>query len=55
MTAISAMAGRPVPMMGLGTEATRALKAVAAAGMDLNRVEIDKAGKIVIITAASNR
>jgi hypothetical protein len=30
---------------------TRAVKAVAAAGVHIARVEIDKSGKIVIITA----
>ncbi len=32
-------------------DVTRAVKAVAAAGVDIVRVEIDKAGKIVIVTA----
>jgi hypothetical protein len=32
-------------------DVTRAVKAVAAAGVHIARVEIDKAGKIVIITA----
>ena len=32
---------------------TRALRAVAAAGVDIARVEIDKAGKIIIVTAAA--
>ena len=31
-------------------DVTRAVKAVAAAGVHIARVEIDKAGKIVIIT-----
>jgi hypothetical protein len=31
-------------------DVTRAVKAVAAAGVDIVRVEIDKAGKIVIVT-----
>jgi len=30
---------------------TRAVKAVTAAGVNIARVEIDKAGKIVIVTA----
>jgi hypothetical protein len=30
---------------------TRAVKAVAAAGVHIARIEIDKSGKIVIITA----
>jgi hypothetical protein len=34
-------------------DVTRAVKAVAAAGVNIARVEIDKAGKIVIITAAA--
>jgi hypothetical protein len=37
-------------------DVTRALKAVAAAGVHIARIEIDKTGKIVIITAdATNR
>ena len=32
-------------------DVTRAVKAVTAAGVHIARVEIDKAGKIVIITA----
>jgi hypothetical protein len=32
-------------------DVTRAVKAVAAAGVGISRVEIDKTGKIVIITA----
>jgi hypothetical protein len=31
-------------------DVTRALKAVTAAGVDIARIEIDKAGKIVIVT-----
>jgi len=31
-------------------DVTRAVKAVAAAGVHIARIEIDKAGKIVIIT-----
>jgi len=31
-------------------DVTRAVKAVVAAGVDIARVEIDKAGKITIIT-----
>jgi hypothetical protein len=31
-------------------DVTRAVKAVAAAGVGIARVEIDKAGKIVIVT-----
>ena len=34
-------------------DVTRALKAVAAAGVGIARVEIDKAGKITIITATA--
>jgi hypothetical protein len=33
-------------------DVTRAVKAVAAAGVGIARVEIDRAGKIVIIAAA---
>jgi hypothetical protein len=32
---------------------TRAVKAVAAAGVGIARIEIDKAGKITIITQSS--
>jgi hypothetical protein len=32
-------------------DVTRAVKAVAAAGVHIARIEIDKSGKIVIITA----
>jgi hypothetical protein len=32
-------------------DVTRAIKAAAAAGVDIARIEIDKAGKIVIIAA----
>ena len=32
-------------------DVTRAVKAVAAAGVNIARVEIDKAGKIIIIAA----
>ena len=32
-------------------DVTRAVKAVAAAGVHISRIEIDKAGKIVIIPA----
>ena len=31
-------------------DVTRAVKAVTAAGVDIARIEIDKAGKIVIVT-----
>ena len=34
-------------------DVTKAVKAVAAAGVDIARVEIDKAGKIIIIAAGS--
>jgi hypothetical protein len=34
-------------------DVTRAVKAVVAAGVDIARVEIDKAGKIVIVTAGA--
>jgi hypothetical protein len=34
-------------------DVTRAVKAVAAAGVNIARIEIDKAGKIVIITAGA--
>ena len=33
-------------------DVTRAVKAVVAAGVDIVRVEIDKAGKIIITTAS---
>ena len=35
-------------------DVTRAVKAVAAAGVHIARIEIDKAGKIVIIAADAN-
>jgi hypothetical protein len=35
-------------------DVTRAVKAVAAAGVHIARIEIDKAGKIVIITAGAS-
>jgi hypothetical protein len=35
-------------------DVTRAVKAVAAAGVHIARIEIDKAGKIVIITAGAD-
>jgi hypothetical protein len=35
-------------------DVTRAVKGVAAAGVHIGRVEIDKAGKIVIIAADPN-
>jgi hypothetical protein len=34
-------------------DVTRAVKAVAAAGMHIARIEIDKTGKIVIIAAGA--
>jgi hypothetical protein len=34
-------------------DVTKAVKAVTAAGVHIARIEIDKAGKIVIITAAA--
>jgi hypothetical protein len=34
-------------------DVTRAVKAVAAAGVDIARIEIDKAGKITIIAATA--
>ena len=34
-------------------DVTKAVKAVAAAGVDIARVEIDKAGKITIIAASA--
>jgi hypothetical protein len=34
-------------------DVTRAVKAVAAAGVHIARIEIDKAGKIVIITTGA--
>jgi hypothetical protein len=33
---------------------TRAVKAVAAAGVDIARIEIDRAGKIIIIAATGS-
>ena len=33
------------------TDVTRAVKALTAAGVDVARVEIDKAGKIIIVAA----
>ena len=36
-------------------DVTRAVKAVTAAGVHIARIEIDKAGKIVIITAGSDQ
>ena len=35
-------------------DVTRAVKAVTAAGVHIARIEIDKAGKIVIIAADAN-
>ena len=35
-------------------DVTRAVKAVVAAGVDIARVEIDRAGKIVIIAAKAS-
>jgi hypothetical protein len=34
-------------------DVTRAIKAVSAAGVNIARVEIDKAGKIIIITGGT--
>jgi len=39
------------PLTFKASDVTRAVKAVAAAGVHIARIEIDKAGKIVIITA----
>jgi hypothetical protein len=36
-------------------DVTRAIRAVAAAGMGIARVEVDKAGKITIITSSEER
>ena len=36
-------------------DVTRALKAVVAAGVGIARVEIDKSGKIVIVTGGAGR
>jgi hypothetical protein len=36
-------------------DVTRALKAVTAAGVDIVRIEIDKAGKIVIVTTTESQ
>jgi hypothetical protein len=46
------MSRRPSPVRQ--TDVTRAVKAVAAAGVHIARVEIDRAGKIVIIAADAN-
>jgi len=35
------------------TDLTRAVKAVVAAGVEITRIEIDKTGKIVIVTATA--
>ena len=35
------------------TDVTRAVKAVVAAGVNIARVEIDKSGKIVIVTGGA--
>ena len=35
-------------------DVTRAVKAVTAAGVDIARIEIDKAGKIVIVATTIN-
>jgi hypothetical protein len=35
------------------TDVTRAVKAVTAAGVNIARVEIDKSGKIVIVTGGA--
>jgi len=43
------MANRPAPFRQ--ADLSRALKAAAAAGLDVGRVEIDATGKIVIVTA----
>jgi hypothetical protein len=43
------MSRRPSPVRQ--TDVTRAVKGVAAAGVHIARVEIDRAGKIVIIAA----
>jgi hypothetical protein len=40
-----------VPSTFRQQDVTRAVKAVAAAGVNITRVEIDKSGKIIIITA----
>jgi hypothetical protein len=34
-------------------DVTKAVKAIVAAGVHVERVEIDQAGKIVVVTAAS--
>lgn len=43
------MSARPAPFRQ--ADLARALKAAAAAGLDVGRVEIDPSGKIVIVTA----
>ena len=35
-------------------DVTKAVKAVRSAGVDIVRIEIDKAGKIIIIASAAN-
>jgi hypothetical protein len=42
-----------VPSTFKQADVTRAVKAVVAAGVDIARVEIDKSGKIVIVTNKS--
>jgi hypothetical protein len=42
-----------VPSTFKQADVTRAVKAVVAAGVDIARVEIDKSGKIVIVTNRS--
>jgi hypothetical protein len=39
-----------VPSTFRQQDVTKAVKAVTAAGVDIARIEIDKAGKIVIVT-----
>jgi len=41
----------PAPSTFRQQDVTRAVKAITAAGVHIARIEIDKAGKIIIITA----
>lgn len=45
------MSGRRAPCTFRQTDVTRALKAARAAGFDRVRIEIDREGKIAIVTS----